>query len=171
MIPLNLLLNPKVLGAIFALVLAVGIFGAGYRQGEKHTQADWDKEKTATATKLAAAAQNALALQQEHTNKLAEVDSVYQARLKQKDDEKSAAVAAAYSRGLYVHGAKPTTPNSAPAAPTASSPGVCDATANARLSDSDANFLLSLASDADKVVEQLTACQKIVRDDRQEAAK
>lgn len=171
MIPLNLLLNPKVIEAVIICMIAVAVFIGGYREGEKTVQSKWDKEKAQMMESLAAAAQRAVVIQQAHTEKIASISDEYQASIKQKDVEKDAAVAAAFTRGMLLHGAKCTPRATPPITQTPPGPGSSDGTADAELSDEDAKFLLTLAADADKVVEQLTACQRILKEDRQEVAK
>lgn len=53
------------------------------------------------------------------------------------------------------------------AAEAGPSPGRCDGATTAELSESAAEFLVGLASEADEVVHQLTACQAVVTADRQ----
>lgn len=53
------------------------------------------------------------------------------------------------------------------AAQAGASPGRCDGATTAELSQPAAEFLVGLASDADEVAHQLTACQAVVTADRQ----
>jgi hypothetical protein len=154
----------KICAGFFVVLLA---FGAGWRTASNYAGNVYDKERAEAreqaAAALAKAQSDARAQEQRNVKRMGEIDRAYQDKLKHKDRERVAAVAAARAGGLYIHAACPATGVSG----TATGTGSGDGTTRIRLPDADADFLLGLAAEADQVAEQLHACQSIVRSDRQ----
>lgn len=69
-------------------------------------------------------------------------------------------------RGLRDPGAASVKTSSRGSPQAGAAAGQCDGGAGGQLSQSAAEFLVSLASEADEVVKQLTACQEVIRADR-----
>jgi hypothetical protein len=155
------LIGAALLGLLFAV-------GAGWRMCASYKQGQfdaWRSEIEATAaTQIAQAEQRARSIEQGQVQKFAEVDSAYRKKLEQKDRERNAALAAVRSRGLYVNATCPDRSSALPGAAASASRG--DGETRVRLSDEAAEFHVRLVDEADQIVEQLTACQNILRAER-----
>jgi hypothetical protein len=90
----------------------------------------------------------------------------YQSELKRTTDEKERVLAGvrAGDRRLYVDARCPGRGDGVPAAEPGA--GGRDGEARAELSRQAAEFLVSLASEADAAVKQLAACQAVIESDR-----
>lgn len=163
------LLNPWViLGILVASITALGgtyFYGVGV--GKDKVEVVWQareaKTNAATAVAVQAAGAKTLAAERASAEAVASVSAGYQAKLKEKDREKATALAIA--GGLRIGTARPAARGNA-VSPTDSGPVGRDGEASAELSRDSAEFLIGEASRADKVVEQLTACQAIIKSDR-----
>lgn len=160
------MLNSYLLIAAIAFAAVMGL--GGYRLGMKVERGEWTereaKIQTDTSEAIQAAAKDASRKEHEAAVAIADVSAFYQAKLKEKDRARNAAVADSLINGLYVSAECPPGGNVLPG--PAATAGGHNGGARVRLSDADAGFLLSEASRADKVVEQLAACQKVVTQDR-----
>lgn len=159
-------------GGLFAAGLAIGGSGAWTVQGwrMKAQETDWQtreaKINAETANKIREANDRVRGIEQDIAQLLANESSGYQAKLKEKDHALQVALDSVATVGLFSHGpaCPPVGGNSASGSAAGTSGR--DGPARAKLPDEDARFLLSEASRADKIVEQLTACQGVVRADR-----
>lgn len=155
---------------IIAMVVIIGVTNAvTWHISAKYTESGWQKREAQinaeAATKIAAADARVRDAERAMATNLAGVDAHYQGQLKEKDNALNIALNAVRDRGMWTHSAcTPVAGNPAGAAAAGASVG--DGSARCRLSDADAGFLLSEASRADRIVEQLSACQAVVRADR-----
>lgn len=154
-------------------VSAVAMFGGGFYLGDSLKQAAWDavkvKEQEETQKILQAAYSQVIETERGLQKKMVDQSQNYQKKLQEKDREKASAIDHASSDGLWVdvapQGCKDGVPDS-----TASTGGH-NAETRARLSDSSSRALIELASEANKVVEQLTSCQQILEVERNDQLK
>lgn len=164
--------NPWViLAAVVALGAALtGSFFYGISVGEAKNQTKWQKREidinAESTKKLAAANARVLAAERKSAGDMASVSKAYQDKLQEKDHEKDRAIARARASGLFVATKRPTCGNAVPA--VGPSPGGRDDAPRSELSDGASEFFIAEANRADKIVEQLQACQAIVRADRQQ---
>lgn len=147
------------------LVLLGALFAGGWWLGDTLKQGEWDAVRAAQAEEAAqqikAARDRVDAVEIALAQKLNQASTQYQKKLKEKDREKDDALARARTDGLWVN-ATCDSANQVPDASTATS-GHHGET-RARLSEKTGEDLISLANDANKVVEQLTSCQKALSD-------
>lgn len=165
-------LNPYVwLGGLLVIVLC---FGTGYisgrQDGQKITAAKYEaaqrKADAQVATTLAAAQDRVNMIQQASQQAMIEASQTYQkelqnvTRIKNKtiSDLRAGAVRLR-DPGKYALG-----PNPMPKTGTGTSGH--NGEAGGDISEQSAEFLLSLAAEADAIVHQLNACQKIIIQDR-----
>lgn len=158
--------NPWViLGAVLALVAALaGAYFYGVGVGKDKVEAKWQKREAvinaATAEKIRLADARVLEAERKSAENVAAVSQDYQAKLQEKDDEKTRAIANARASGLYVTTKRPKAcgdplPEAGPA------PGGRYGETRTELSDALAEHFIAEANRADKIVEQLTACQAL----------
>jgi hypothetical protein len=150
----------RILAGLLAGLLLVGI---GYWWG--HNAAGNTAAAAAVAAERSAAVvrefQNAEDRKVERTaaTDLFNVSSNYQKGLSHVATTQKNVVAGVRSGTVRL--SVPTKPAAAPgAAPLAADPGRCDGPARAQLSDEAAEFFTGLATEADAIVLQLTACQR-----------
>lgn len=159
--------NPYVI--IGALVLAVCSYFYGHRTGVQVTKAEWEAEKAAAAIEAGKALDKANKEVRELEHLLAntqnKVEKVYVEKIRTVEVEKRQFTDMARSDGLFIDAACPDNNNTVPSA--TSSPGSGNGTAKARLSGETAQALITIAADADELVHQLTACQEILRNERE----
>lgn len=167
---------PSPYTAIGWLVIAVAgcaVAGLnGYHVGRSMERSAWQARESvqlaaanAKLSELQTAARDA---EQRHAQDAAAVSTAYQkeiSNVKTKNDSLTAALRDGSLRLRVPIATGPNACGSTPAEAGASTPGR-DGGATAELSDSAAEFLLDLTSEADAVVHQLTACQGLVRADR-----
>lgn len=146
-------------GCFFVLVGTFFFF-----QGERNIQAKWNAEKAELNAQAAIALKDAqernAQIERDHQAAVLDIDIKYNKKLEKAANEKDIAIANAKSNGLFI-------PADCPNDSSAVSSNVSTASAShvetrAKLSESAGNFLISLASEADQVVNQLTACQEIL---------
>ena len=151
--------------AIKAILMAA-IFVAGWWLGDTLKQGEWDAVRVAQAEIIAQqvkeARDRADAAEVALAQSLNEVSTQYQKKLKEKDREKADAVARAKSNGLWVNATCEDSGNKVPDITTPT--GGRNGETRSRLSERTGEDLISLATRANKVVEQLTACQKALTD-------
>lgn len=155
-----------VLGAISVLLLT---YGFGRHDGARIMEAKWQEEKAALNAAAADALHAKIVENAEkeayHAQKIRNITDSFNSRLTEIKNEKSSALTVARSRGLFVNTSCPRDRDALPQ--TSSSPSGGDGTTRSRLSDADAEFFITFAADADKVVEQLAACQAVIKQDRE----
>lgn len=153
-----------------AIALCVAVaFGAGWDIGAGRVQGRWDAEKAELNAKAADAIQQSmnrtLAVEREAAAKVAATSAKYQKALKEKESEEAAAIDRARTGGLFIDAQCPGSGNGVSETGTGSSGR--DGTTRARLPDATAEALLRIGAEADRVVEQLTACQEQLQKDRE----
>jgi prophage endopeptidase len=161
--------NPWVIlgGVVIVVSLTAGAYFYGNHVGSVTTTVAWQAREAKAASRsaevLQAAQDRAIAAERDNAKKLAEASASYQEKLKEKDREKAAAVAS--TRRLFVGTVGPQGCGNPLPSTGAGAPGR-DGETRSELSKPAAEFLIGEASRADKIVEQLTACQAIVAEDR-----
>ena len=151
---------------VIKAILMAALFVAGWWLGDTLKQGQWDAVRAAqaevAAQQVKEARDRADAAEVALAQSLNEVSTQYQKKLKEKDREKADAVARAKSNGLWVNA---TCEDSGDKVSDATAPaGGRNGETRARLSERTGEDLISLATRANKVVEQLTACQKALTD-------
>src|SRR3990167_153071 len=125
------------------------------------------KINSESAKKIQEANDRVRGIEQDIAQLLASESEGYQRKLKEKDDALNIALDSFATVGLFSHGpACPPTGGNAASGITSPAGGHNGATGRQLLGKDDSIFLLTEASRADKIVEQLTACQGVIRTDR-----
>ena len=149
-------------------VASVALFATGWWLGDSLKQGEWDaarvKEAEVAARAVEDAHQKSMATERELSQKLNNQSKQYQAKLQEKDREKAIALERARTDGLRVDIQTSSSKDGVSGAATGSCR--CDGGETARLSEEASSRLIELASEADRVVEQLNSCQQILRDER-----
>ena len=164
-------MNPWIIVGFLVALIAVG--AGGYMKGEtdgrtsEHNQ--WETREAAinadAAIKIAAADAKVAAAEHALSVNLNAVDTIYQGKLKEKDNALAVARTDAHAHGLFVDAICPASTGNTAGSITAAA-GLGYGATHARLPDALADAVLAIGADADKVVEQLTACQAVVIADR-----
>jgi hypothetical protein len=152
-----------------AVVLLICSYFYGHHTGVKVTKADWEAEKAAAAIeagKVLAKAQNEVR-ELEHllANTQTKVEKVYVDKIRTVEVEKQKLVTVARNDGLFIDAACPDRDNSVPSATP--SPSGSNGATKAKLSGEAAEALIAIAAEADEIAHQLTACQEILRNERE----
>lgn len=159
--------NPWVI--VGALALVVGSYFYGHHTGVQVTKADWEAEKAAAAIEagkvLAKANQEVRELEHLLANTQTRVEKVYVDKVREVQVERNSLSATARDGGLFIDASCPDSSNAVPS--LAASPSGDHGGTKARLSGEAAEALIAIAADADEVVNQLTACQEILRNERE----
>lgn len=147
-------------------VAMIALFATGWWLGDSLKQGEWDaarvKEAEAVAVALKEAHDQAMFKERELTQKLNSQSKQYQTKLQEKDREKAAALERFRSDGLRISVEASAGQNGVPGDPANSCR--CDGGTTAKLSDEVAQRLVERRTEADKIVEQLTACQGILKE-------
>lgn len=159
--------NPYVI--IGALVLVVCSYFYGHRTGVQVTKAEWETEKAAAAIEAGKALDKANKEVRELEHLLANtqnrVEKVYVDKVRTVEVERKQLVDVARTDGLFIDASCSDRGNAMPSTtPSASSN---HGGTKARLSGEAAQTLIAIAADADEIVHQLTACQEILRNERE----
>lgn len=159
--------NPYVI--IGALVFAICSYFYGHHTGVQVTKAEWETEKAAAAIEAGKvlAAEQAKVAEFEHllANTQTRVEKVYVDKVRTIEVEKQKLVDVARTDGLYIDASCPDNSNAVPSATPGS--GSDHGSTKARLSGEAAEALIAIAADADEITNQLTACQEILRNERE----
>jgi hypothetical protein len=159
--------NPWAIVGVFVLV--IGAYFYGHRTGVQVTKAEWEAEKATAAVEAAKVlkAEQDKVREYEHllANTQTKVEKVYVEKIRTVEVEKKQLVDIARSDGLFIDAACPDSSNPVPGA--AASPGGDHGETKARLSGEAAEALIAIAADADEITHQLTACQEILRNERE----
>ena len=152
-----------------AIALAVAVaFSMGWRINGWRIQSAWDAEKAAlnaeAAKQIQEAMDRALSVERAAAKRVTAVSAKYQNSLKEKQSEEAAAIDRARTDGLYINARCEDAAGAVPSASDATSGHHGEA--RARLPDATAEALLQLAAEADRVTEQLTACQHFIEEER-----
>lgn len=166
----------RVLLACLCLVVLVGLgYAYGQQQfglGEKAEQSAWLKrentELVAANIRIKELTDEVRRQERQHQQDMADASAQYQKDLKHEKATHERVVADLRSGALRlrVHLASSQTAGGRGTGAVGSGPGGCDAATGGELSGPAAEFFVGLASEADEVVHQLTACQAIVAADR-----
>lgn len=155
------------------LTAAISAYSWAYKNGVQAERVVWQKAENKalqiTLADLQATQEKLRIAENNHAVQLNHVSQTYQEKLTN-EKQKLNNVIASYRAGTLSLRDKHAT-SDAPAcagipAKTGTAASGRDATEGAKLSQPLAEFLIGLASEADEVVQQLTACQAIVNADR-----
>lgn len=179
---MNGLVIPPWARLLAAVVLVGAVLGAFYAYGqqqlglgEKAERALWlareNAELAGANARIQVLEDQARQREREHAQDMADASAQFQEGLKHAQVAKDRAVAELRRGDIRLRvpvavGACPGPAAGAGAATAGPGPGASDGQARAELSFSAAEFLVGLASEADEVVHQLSACQAIVAADR-----
>lgn len=148
--------------ALFFLVLAT-VFFSGWIANEWKNKARIEAIRAEAAEAVAEAEKSARDAEQAHAQDIAQIDKTYTEKLKN-ERNRNAAVIADMRRGALRLLDRFTCTGSV--SETGTSTGVGDGKAGAGLQLEDAEFFVSEAGRADRVVVQLQACQQVLAADR-----
>ena len=159
--------NPYVI--IGALVFAICSYFYGHHTGVQVTKAEWEAEKlvaAADAARILKAEQDKVR-EYEHllANTQNRVEKVYVDKIRTVEVVRDKLIDTARTDGLFIDAACPDRSNAVPSAAT--SPSSDHGGTKARLSGEAAEALIAIAADADEITHQLTACQEILRNERE----
>ena len=158
--------NPYVI--IGALVFAICSYFYGHHTGVQVTKAEWEAEKlvaAADAARILKAEQDKVR-EYEHllANTQNRVEKVYVDKIRTVEVVRDKLIDTARTDGLFIDAACPDRSNPVPSA--AASTSSDHGGTKARLSGEAAEALIAIAADADEITHQLTACQEILRNER-----
>ena len=152
-----------------ALVLAICSYFYGHDTGVQVTKAEWEAEKLVAAADAARTlkAEQDKVTEYEHllANTQNRVEKVYVDKIRTVEVVRDKLIDTARTDGLFIDASCPDRSNAVPSAAT--SPGSDHGGTKARLSGEAAEALIAIAADADEITHQLTACQEILRNERE----
>ena len=151
-------------------ILVAGTYVAGRHDGAKINEAVWQKREAEINGKQADLIAKAnQAVRDEEHRRVTDINNVaadYEDKLKGKDNALQTALNSLKSGGgLFLHTACPA-PSGDTKGGVATSPRIDNGSARVQFPETDARFLLGLASEADRNTAQLTACQALIKADR-----
>jgi hypothetical protein len=159
--------NPWVIVGVFALV--IGSYFYGNHVGVQMTKAEWEAEKATAAIEagkvLDKANKEVRELEHLLANTQNKVEKVYVDKIRTVEVEREQFIDIARNDGLFINATCADSSNAMP--DTAASSGNNNGTAKAKLSGETAEALIAIAADADEITHQLTACQEILRNERE----
>jgi hypothetical protein len=159
--------NPYVI--VGALVLVICSYFYGHHTGVAVTKADWEAEKATAAIEagkaLDKANQEVRELEHLLANTQNRVEKVYVDKIREVQVERNSLSVTARNDGLFIDAACPDHSNAVPSVATSASSD--HGGTKARLSGEAAEALIAIAADADEITHQLTACQEILRNERE----
>ena len=147
---------------IIAAVCLIAGFMVGWLWSGYRLKAEIATIKTEAAEAKERFERDARQTEQEHAQRIAEIDKTYTEKLNH-ERNRNRAVVADLRRGAVQLRERFTCPN---VSSTGGTTGMGDGTAGRGLRSEDAEFLVSEAGRADRIVTQLQACQDIIRADR-----
>lgn len=169
---LNQIPLKAVIYAALALVLALFLYGlyshgytVGYQTAEKLHVEDVAKREAAASEVLRTSYEALRVKEQEHAAELNAIANGYLAKIKEVNHAKAVAISNAYTHGLYLQGTCGGSTDSVSDA--ISAPSGNYGTSRVKLSNADADFFIGFASQCDAVATQLSACQKVIVEDRE----
>jgi len=170
---------PSWLEVLIILIVVAAIIGAIYAYGDeqfglgqKAERAEWlsreNTELTEANALIVALEEAAREKERQHALAMAAVSAQYQEDLRDEKATRDRVVADLRSgaQRLRIELARRETAGGSGTAEGSASAGRCDGETHAELSVAASEFLVGLASEADEVVRQLTACQAVVTADR-----
>lgn len=154
--------------AILAILIIGTSVAIGYRYGAMQVQSKWDKEKAElnaqAAKEIEEASNRVRAIEREANARVVQTEQLYNKKLKEKSNEEADALNRARTGGLFVNAKCPNAQGAVPGATSDSA--ASDGETRVELPKEDGEFLIRLAAEADRVTEQLSACQKLLEDER-----
>lgn len=151
-----------------ALAFAIAAYFYGHHEGGNAVTAQWEVEKSQANQQAAQALQesNARALEAERAlaKKQVKVEKIYVEKTREVEVVRDQLVDVARTGGLFIDAA--CSNGSGQLSGAATGGGGNHGREKARLSNEAAEALVAIAADADKVVQQLTACQSILNEER-----
>lgn len=162
--------NPWVILAGFVALAGalIGSYLYGSSVGKAKSEVRWQKRELAinaeSEKKIASATARVLAAERKSADDAADISKAFQEKLQEKDSEKDRAIASARASGLHVPTKRSSCGNAVPKA--GPGPSGRDGETRAELSDEIAEYFIAEATRADKIVEQLTACQALATANR-----
>ncbi len=176
---MNIIDIPWWVKALIVLAIAGAVYGAivsygndRYAAGKDAEKADWIKREnteliTANA-EISRLTTKARQTEQDHATAIAKASGTYQEALNHEKTAHARTVAdlRAGVLKLRIDLARRESTGGSTTAQTGAGPGGCDGETRGELSQQAGEFLVGLASEADEVVRQLTACQAVVDADR-----
>lgn len=152
-----------------AAILVICSYFYGHHTGVQVTKAEWEAEKAAAAVEAGKvlAAEQAKVAEFEHllADKQTKVEKVYVDKIRTVQVERKQFVDTARTDGLYINASCPDSSNAVSGTTTSASSD--HGGTKARLSGEAAEALIAIAADADEIANQLTACQEILRHERE----
>jgi hypothetical protein len=152
-----------------ALALIISSYFYGHHTGVQVTKAEWEAEKATAAIEagrvLDKANKEVRELEHLLANTQNRVEKVYVDKVREVQVERNSLSSAARNDGLFIDASCPD--NSNAVSSPAPSPGSDHGGKKARLSGEAAEALIAIAADADEITHQLTACQEILRNERE----
>jgi hypothetical protein len=162
------MINWKTIKWIAIGLCVAAAFGAGWSWNGARLQAAWDAEKAELNAKAVEAVQaamnNALETEREAARRIAVHSAQYQIALKERQGEEADAIDRARTGGLFIN-AKCSSGGDGVSEATSGASGRNGAT-RVELPKEDGEFLIRLAAEADRITEQLKACQAILEQER-----
>lgn len=163
------------IGSAVAIVAVIAVtYWLGYGHGTDSERAKWttreSEELRAANAEIDRLQREARVAEQAHAESLTAISANYQKELRDAKRAHDAHVAAVRAGSLRLRDPGASTRESAcedRVSEAAAGAGVRDGAEGAELSERASQFLLELTARADRVAEQLVACQAIVRRDRE----
>lgn len=161
----------RILAGLVAIAAMIGAYVYGRHDGRELANAFWQAREAQIQADVQAvkdqAAERVREAEKASAARVVAISADYQADLQRLNDEKDALLSdvRAGRRRLSI----PATCDAGGGAPVpgaAAGTGGRDGEARAELSGEAADFLVALASEADRVARQLDACQQVIRADR-----
>lgn len=162
--------NLALVKAIAVALILAATFAFGWSTGSEHVQAQWDRERAELNAQAAKAIEEANSrvrkAEQASSNRIAQSEKLYLTKLKEKSHEENFAIDRARTGGLFINAKCPSRLDAMPDATQLAGSGHGET--RVELPKKDGEFLIRLAAEADRVTEQLTACQAILESERQQ---
>lgn len=158
--------NPWMILGALAVVIAAYFYG--HHEGGNAVTAQWEIEKSQANQQSAEVLQqaNARALDAERAlaKKQVKMEKIYVENVREVEVVRDQLVNVAHTDGLFIDATCSDSSGKLPG--VATSAGGNYGTTKARLSESTAEALINIAADGDKIVQQLTACQSVLNEER-----
>lgn len=162
--------NLALVKAIAVALILAATFAFGWSTGSDRVQAKWDRERAElnaqAAKEISEANARVRAAEQATSARVAQAERNFINKLKEKSHAETLAIDRANTGGLFINAKCPN--NSNAVSGSASGAGTSDGETRVELPRADGEFLIRLAAEADRVVEQLNTCQSILESERQQ---
>lgn len=157
-------------GAISGLVI-----GGAYVMGVSHTKAEWRADvATINATHAKAIADKQAeyrALEQRSATDMAAIDQLHQQDIANREAISNRTIADLHAGNVSLRNRFTCPAGNATTAAAGTSTGKRDEASSLYIRGEDAGFFVRLADEADKVADQLRACQAVIKADREITSK